>query len=92
MACCPALTDASLIALAQHSSMLSTLNVAGCTQFTDAGFQALARVGFPFSLLAKLLNIEWFAGLPLLGKNGFGRVRTDHGRHFDSLGNGLSQN
>jgi len=38
------LTDASLIVLAQQCHMLSTLEVAGCSQFTDAGFQALARV------------------------------------------------
>jgi len=38
------LTDASLIVLALQCHMLSTLEVAGCSQFTDAGFQALARV------------------------------------------------
>lgn len=41
---CTELTDHSLIALAQHNPMLNTLEVAGCQQFTDLGFQALGRV------------------------------------------------
>lgn len=32
------------MALAQHCHKLSTFEAAGCSQFTDAGFQALARV------------------------------------------------
>lgn len=57
------------------------------SSFSQGGFSIL-------SVLASgktTLNVG-FAGLPLLRKNGFRRVRVDHGRHFDSLSNGLSQN
>lgn len=44
---CPDLTDNTLLSLAQHNrSCLNTLEVAGCNQFTDLGFQALGRVSF----------------------------------------------
>lgn len=42
---CAVLTDHTLISLAQHNPYLSTLEVAGCHQFTDLGFQALGKVG-----------------------------------------------
>lgn len=41
---CAELTDQSLTSLAQHNPYLNTLEVAGCHQFTDLGFQALGRV------------------------------------------------
>lgn len=41
---CNRLTDAALIGLAKQCHQLTTLEVVGCSQFTDAGFQALARV------------------------------------------------
>lgn len=41
---CTVLTDHTLISLAQHNPYLSTLEVAGCHQFTDLGFQALGKV------------------------------------------------
>jgi hypothetical protein len=41
---CSELTDSTLIALANYNPHLSTLEVAGCHQFTDIGFQALGKV------------------------------------------------
>jgi F-box/leucine-rich repeat protein 2/20 len=41
---CSELTDQTLIALANYNPLLSTLEVAGCHQFTDIGFQALGKV------------------------------------------------
>lgn len=41
---CPDLTDQTLIALAIHNPWLNTLEVAGCHQFTDVGFQSLGKV------------------------------------------------
>lgn len=41
---CVELTDHTLTSLAQHNPLLSTIEVAGCHQFTDLGFQALGKV------------------------------------------------
>lgn len=41
---CGELSDQTLIALANYNPLLSTLEVAGCHQFTDIGFQALGKV------------------------------------------------
>lgn len=41
---CAELTDHTLTSLAQHNPYLNTLEVAGCHQFTDLGFQALGKV------------------------------------------------
>lgn len=41
---CSELTDQTLISLANYNPLLSTLEVAGCHQFTDIGFQALGKV------------------------------------------------
>ena len=41
---CGELTDSTLVALANYNPHLSTLEVAGCNQFTDIGFQALGKV------------------------------------------------
>lgn len=41
---CAELTDHTLTSLAQFNPYLNTLEVAGCHQFTDLGFQALGRV------------------------------------------------
>lgn len=46
---CADLTDQTLVALAQHNPYLNTLEVAGCHQFTDLGFQALGRVSMGVS-------------------------------------------
>lgn len=43
---CAELTDHTLTSLAQHNPYLNTLEVAGCHQFTDLGFQALGKVCF----------------------------------------------
>lgn len=47
---CVELTDHTLTSLAQHNPLLNTLEVAGCHQFTDLGFQALGKVSFEFHL------------------------------------------
>jgi len=41
---CGELSDTTLLALASSNPNLSTLEVAGCHQFTDIGFQALGKV------------------------------------------------
>lgn len=41
---CAELTDHTLTSLAQYNPYLNTLEVAGCHQFTDLGFQALGKV------------------------------------------------
>ena len=41
---CGELTDQTLVSLANNNPFLSTLEVAGCHQFTDLGFQALGKV------------------------------------------------
>lgn len=41
---CGELSDSTLVALANFNPHLSTLEVAGCHQFTDIGFQALGKV------------------------------------------------
>lgn len=52
---CPDLTDNTLLSLAQHNrSCLNTLEVAGCNQFTDLGFQALGRVNIIFTYHEKM--------------------------------------
>jgi F-box and leucine-rich repeat protein 2/20 len=43
---CGELTDSTLVALANYNPHLSTLEVAGCHQFTDIGFQALGKVSW----------------------------------------------
>lgn len=43
---CAELTDHTLTSIAQHNHFLNTLEVAGCHQFTDLGFQALGKVSF----------------------------------------------
>ena len=48
---CAELSDNTLIALANNNPLLSTLEVAGCHQFTDTGFQALGRVSLKLFLL-----------------------------------------
>lgn len=74
---CPDLTDNTLLSLAQHNrSCLSTLEVAGCNQFTDLGFQALGRVSLFVCLLIILTRwqemglffgeIIFFTNRPLL--------------------------
>lgn len=48
---CVELTDHTLTSLAQHNPLLNTLEVAGCHQFTDLGFQAMGKVSvFSFSI------------------------------------------
>lgn len=42
---CIRLNDATLLALGNNCFELSTLEAAGCSQFTDAGFKILAQVG-----------------------------------------------
>lgn len=51
---CPELTDQTLISMAQHNPYLSTIEVAGCHQFTDLGFQALGKVGASYWLQYQL--------------------------------------
>ena len=41
---CADLSDQTLVSLANNNPFLSTLEVAGCHQFTDLGFQALGKV------------------------------------------------
>lgn len=54
---CTRLTDASLAALAAHCPALVTLELAQCSQLTDAGFQALARVGYGPLLIHYFCNV-----------------------------------
>lgn len=81
---CPNLTDITLLALAQYCHKLTTFEAAGCSQFTDNGFQALARVNaLKFKKLFEQFNPQKFTNsvffiteLSLSGKNGFGRLCT----------------
>lgn len=41
---CSDLTDQTLLSLALHNPCLNTLEIAGCSQFTDLGFQSLSKV------------------------------------------------
>lgn len=68
---CSALTDVSLIALAQQCPLLSTLEVAGCSQFTDAAFQALARVK-RMKHLFFFMKYSFITELQIFRENGFG--------------------
>lgn len=52
---CSDLTDQTLLSLAHHNPYLNTLEIAGCSQFTDLGFQSLSKVGYQ-----KLINLIWF--------------------------------
>lgn len=51
---CAELSDNTLIALANNNPQLSTLEVAGCHQFTDTGFLALGRVSW--TLFGMVMN------------------------------------
>jgi len=57
---CAELTDQTLIALAQHNPYLNTLEVAGCHQFTDLGFQELGRVNIFFFLFFNNVFIVFY--------------------------------
>lgn len=57
---CGELSDQTLIALANHNPLLSTLEVAGCHQFTDIGFQALGKVKFQLIHFKFLINLKSF--------------------------------
>lgn len=56
---CAELSDNTLIALANNNPLLSTLEVAGCHQFTDTGFQALGRVSCVGSVVLEFLNNDF---------------------------------
>lgn len=58
---CGELTDSTLVALANFNTHLSTLEVAGCHQFTDIGFQALGKVKCPLMCRElKMIHIYLF--------------------------------
>jgi hypothetical protein len=95
---CGELSDHTLIALANHNPLLSTLEVAGCHQFTDIGFQALGKVSICFLYLCFYLSnlqncyfINTFIELQILRKNGLGRVQSNNRFDAASLGNWLSK-
>ena len=92
---CLHLTDASLVSIGQGCPYLSTLEVADCKQFTDAGFQALARVSFVFLEVMKsqspVLICTISTELSLVGELGSGRLQPDHRCHSASFGPWLSQ-
>lgn len=58
---CSELSDQTLIALANYNPLLSTLEVAGCHQFTDIGFQSLGKVSALCSASCECFNaIDFF--------------------------------
>lgn len=59
---CFELTDTTLLALATYNHQLRTLEVAGCNQLTDSGFQALGKVSEPF----KMWKICLFRHIPYI--------------------------
>lgn len=85
--------------LAQHCQSLNTLEVASCSQFTDAGFQALARVWSKqthnYAIKCQICSgTHWLisfigAELPFNGENGSGGVLFDNGRHNNSFSHEL---
>lgn len=90
---CGELTDSTLVALANFNPHLSTLEVAGCHQFTDIGFQALGKVK---KVLRKRFEQQtWkvflLVELQVFGTNGSGRVQSDNGSNASALGHRMSQ-
>lgn len=93
---CSELSDSTLLALANYNPHLSTLEVAGCNQFTDIGFQALGKVNKQ-KVLTMMLRTEkltlraLLVELQILGANGFGRVQSNNRSDVGTLGNRMSK-
>lgn len=92
---CAELTDHTLISLAQHNPYLNTIEVAGCHQFTDLGFQALGKVRIHPSAdwtitINRLISI-FIAELQVFGTNGLGGMQSNHWFNIGTFGNWLSE-
>lgn len=89
---CGELTDSTLVALANFNPQLSTLEVAGCHQFTDIGFQALGKVSHHTQIPMKANEpIRNLSELQIFRENGSGGMQSDYRSYACSLGDRMSE-